>query len=77
RDARSLEKALQDAGVKADSGSLSFSLRGDGNPFAGEGGNGSGSGRRGRGFAGDEEDPAEVAAAYALTLAPGRVDFRV
>ncbi|HYD70021.1 flagellar hook-length control protein FliK, partial [Azospirillum sp.] len=38
RDARSLEKALQDAGVKADSGSLSFSLRGDGNPFAGEGG---------------------------------------
>lgn len=29
RDARGLERALHDAGLKADSGSLSFSLRGD------------------------------------------------
>ncbi|HEY0835086.1 MAG TPA: flagellar hook-length control protein FliK, partial [Azospirillum sp.] len=77
RDARSLEKALQDAGLKADSGSLSFSLRGDGNPATDDGGKGSGSGRRGRGFAGDDEDPADAAAAYTLSLAPGRVDFRV
>lgn len=30
RDARSLERALNDAGLKTDSGSLSFNLRGDG-----------------------------------------------
>ena len=30
RDARDLERALQDAGLRADSGSLSFNLRGDG-----------------------------------------------
>lgn len=30
RDSRSLEKALQDAGLNADSGSLSFNLRGEG-----------------------------------------------
>jgi flagellar hook-length control protein FliK len=30
RDARELERALQDAGLRADSGSLSFNLRGDG-----------------------------------------------
>lgn len=32
RNARELEKALLDAGLKADSGSLSFNLRGDGQP---------------------------------------------
>ncbi|NKD54456.1 MULTISPECIES: flagellar hook-length control protein FliK [unclassified Haematospirillum] len=31
-DARNLERALQDSGLKADSGSLNFSLRGEGNP---------------------------------------------
>jgi len=36
RDQRALERALQDAGLKADSGSLSFNLRG-----GGEGGNSS------------------------------------
>jgi hypothetical protein len=30
RDARDLERALQDAGLRADSGSLSFNLRGQG-----------------------------------------------
>ena len=29
RDARGLEKALQDAGLKTDSGSLSFNLKGE------------------------------------------------
>ena len=37
RDARSLERALNDAGLKADSGSLEFNLRGDGDAQA-EGG---------------------------------------
>jgi flagellar hook-length control protein FliK len=41
RDARDLERALQDAGLRADSGSLSFNLRGDGRNGAqdGPGGN--------------------------------------
>ena len=30
RDSRGLERALQDAGLKTDSGSLSFNLRGEG-----------------------------------------------
>jgi flagellar hook-length control protein FliK len=36
-EARALERALQDAGLKADSGSLSFSLRGDGGQSHAEG----------------------------------------
>jgi flagellar hook-length control protein FliK len=40
RDARELERSLQDAGLRADSGSLSFNLRGEqrdanGSAFAG------------------------------------------
>ncbi len=38
RDAKDLQKALQDAGLQADSDSLSFNLRGDGNDEAGEDG---------------------------------------
>lgn len=39
RDSRALEKALNEAGLKTDSGSLSFNLRGDGDqPEAGEAG---------------------------------------
>lgn len=34
RDARSLERALADAGLKTDSGSLEFNLQGNGNPAA-------------------------------------------
>lgn len=33
RDAKSLERALADAGLKTDSGSLQFNLRGDGNAY--------------------------------------------
>jgi flagellar hook-length control protein FliK len=43
RDARGLEKALQDAGLKTDSGSLSFNLRGQAQ-------HGSDAGRGGAGF---------------------------
>jgi flagellar hook-length control protein FliK len=79
RDSRGLERALQDAGLKADSDSLSFSLRDDGAPsFADqqEGGRQS-TGRRGRGFGGGDDDAADAAILQTLTLGPGRVDVRV
>jgi flagellar hook-length control protein FliK len=37
RDARSLERALGDAGLRTDSGSLSFNLRGQGQQYGGSG----------------------------------------
>jgi len=75
RDSRNLERALQDAGLKADSNSLNFSLRGEGgNPFQDEGRQG-GSGRRGRGGAGGGAEAEDVKAAYTVTLGPGRVDI--
>jgi flagellar hook-length control protein FliK len=40
RDARGLEKALQDAGLKTDSGSLSFNLKGQSERDTAAGGNG-------------------------------------
>lgn len=39
RDARSLERALGDAGLRTDSGSLSFNLRGQGQQYGGYNGN--------------------------------------
>lgn len=39
RDARGLERALNDAGLRTDSGSLSFNLRGQNQQFGGMGGN--------------------------------------
>ena len=38
RDAKTLERALQDSGLKTDSGSLSFNLRGDGGDASGNAG---------------------------------------
>jgi len=74
RDSRNLERALQDAGLKADRDSLNFSLRGEGgNPFQDEARQG-GSGRRGRGGRGGGEVE-DAPAAYTATLAPGRVDI--
>lgn len=46
KDARGLEKALQDAGLKADEGSLSFSLTGDGQQAQQQNGAQSRAGRR-------------------------------
>jgi len=44
RDARILQNALQDAGLQADSNSLSFELKGNGLGYGGEGGNSGGTG---------------------------------
>ncbi|PWC75473.1 flagellar hook-length control protein FliK [Azospirillum sp. TSH64] len=79
RDSRGLERALQDAGLQTDANSLNFSLRGEGNPFAGEGrgdGKGTGSGKRGRGFGGGGDDDGSDGAVYTATLGDGRVDIR-
>ncbi|WP_425598607.1 flagellar hook-length control protein FliK [Azospirillum brasilense] len=76
RDSRNLERALQDAGLKADSNSLNFSLRGEGGQSFQDSGRQGGSGRRGRGFGGGAGDVEDAQAAYTLTLAPGRVDIQ-
>lgn len=76
RDSRNLERALQDAGLKADSNSLNFSLRGDGGQSFQDSGRQGGSGRRGRGFGGGTGEVEDAQAAYTLTLAPGRVDIQ-
>lgn len=76
RDARELERALQDAGLRADSGSLSFNLRGEqrdanGSAFAG------GTSRTGDADA-LPEVPAAAAQIYSgTTAANGRLDIHV
>lgn len=78
RDARSLEKALQDAGVKADTGSMQFNLR---QQHQSDGGQGQQNQRHAFRDADDGEDVATIAAAasvtrnYSLTLQDG-VDIR-
>jgi flagellar hook-length control protein FliK len=75
RDAKGLEKALQDAGLKTDAGDLSFDLRGDGRQAQEESGRRSSSGR----FALNDEPTPETQAAVPppRILAPGRVDVRI
>ncbi len=79
RDARGLEKALQDAGLQTDSGSLSFNLRGQ------KGDGGDGETNLARGLDGsDPEDTADMAPEEVLPLAEfeggirpdGRIDIR-
>lgn len=80
RDQRSLENALNSAGVKADSGSLNFSLHSDGQPFAGENSGQGAFNRRGRGSGAvdpDEQAEQDAAIIHTLTLGPGRYDVRV
>ncbi len=70
RDARSLEKALQDAGLKTDSGSLSFNLRGQAQYGSDAGRGGSGLESQGPGTdpeAEPEIDPQIMAAANAAS----------
>ncbi|MCC6470817.1 MAG: flagellar hook-length control protein FliK [Alphaproteobacteria bacterium] len=71
RDARGLERVLQDAGLRADSNSLSFGLRGD------NGAQGQGSGRPQQGVV--AETPEETAAPLPVITraADGRVDLHV
>jgi flagellar hook-length control protein FliK len=77
RDLRGLERALQDAGLKTDSGSLSFNLRGEdrGAPGSGQ--------ERGQPNDGtsrmdlDEEAAVEPAVAAAVSATDGRIDIRV
>lgn len=59
KDIRGLERALQNAGLQADSGSLNFSLRGDGDnqPGGFETASGSGGSNNGPGEEGSAEDP--------------------
>ncbi|MDY0870557.1 flagellar hook-length control protein FliK [Dongia rigui] len=81
RDMKALERALQEAGLKAGPGDLSFSLQGgDPEAFAREFGSGSGSGpngsARGAGSDGAEDAPGAVAAAIVDT-ADGWVDVQV
>lgn len=79
KDAGSLQRALLEAGLQADMGSLSFSLKGDGqNAFAQQNGSG-----RGMNFAmpSDGADDASLLAATTANddtvLLPGRVNLRV
>jgi len=78
RDARGLERALNDAGLKTDSGSLSFNLRGQDsqrdqarNEFSGRGGRG------GVDVVRPEDDISAVEAMVALSRTNGGIDLRV
>ena len=78
KDQRALEKALQDAGLNADSSSLSFSLRERGDGRFGDQAGGETGGRRGRrGGGGVEEEETVPTTAYVVDVAAGRVDVRV
>jgi hypothetical protein len=75
RDARALERALNDAGLKTDSGSLSFNLRGDG-------GNGHADGEGASDWSSfappEDSNKATPMPVYARTLgAEGGIDIRV
>ncbi len=78
KDSRDLERALQDAGLKADANSLNFSLKGE---REAERQNHSGKNGRqaGRGFALDEAEPEAIAAPAGRARAYGRrgVDIKV
>jgi flagellar hook-length control protein FliK len=80
RDARGLERALQDAGVKTDSGSLNFSLRGQGHGQDQQAGGNDGSGRDSLGGTPDGADSAEAMPAPPQEYDPshsGALDIRV
>jgi flagellar hook-length control protein FliK len=80
RDARGLERALQEAGVKTDSGSLNFNLRGNGQ---GQGQQAEGNGGGGRSGAGDGQRGSDGADAMPDPTQPqafshdGTLDIRV
>lgn len=84
RDSRNLERALQDAGLKADAGSLSFNLRGDNHPQNQRADQGHDRGGKGDGFGAtlagnaNEADGGDRMAALNRWIAnPGRLDVRI
>nr|WP_298683889.1 flagellar hook-length control protein FliK [uncultured Dongia sp.] len=80
RDMKALERALQDAGLKAGPGDLSFSLQGgDAEAFARDfgSGNGTGSGGSGRGTDDGVEDIPTNTAATVIATGDGWVDVQV
>ena len=76
RDIAGLEKALADAGLKADTGGLSFSLRGDGDP-GGFAGNGDDYGVAADGLEDDVPGPEIIAETGRLIAVDGALDIRV
>lgn len=78
KDAKNLEKALQDVGVQTDQNSLSFSLQDNGDQAQQQQQSQQGSDQYGTNFASadvEEQDPAIIAQTQLLEL--GRVDVRV
>ncbi len=77
RDARNLERILQDAGLQTDSGSLSFSLRNSGGDAQGQNqGGGTGTGNRGGADSGEAAATASAAARpTVVATADGLVDL--
>lgn len=76
RDARELERALQNAGLQADSGSLSFNLRGQGDQAPEDGSAGSGPPNDETAAAGPDDEGAPAADYGEGIIAEGRIDIR-
>ncbi|MES1152908.1 MAG: flagellar hook-length control protein FliK, partial [Dongia sp.] len=76
RDARNLERILQDAGLQTDSGSLSFSLRNSGGDAQGQNqGGGTGTGNRGQSGGDAAATAAEAVRPTVVATADGYVDL--
>lgn len=76
RDARELERALQDAGLQTDSGSLSFNLRGQGDQAPEDGSQDSGPPNDETAAAGPDDEGAPAADYGDGIIAEGRIDIR-
>lgn len=77
RDARGLERALQEAGVKTDSGSLSFNLRGQGQQHEQQAGGNGGSGRPSADARSQSGEPLPAQAQAYRSSHSGSLDIRV
>ena len=76
RDARELERALQNAGLQTDSGSLSFNLRGQGDQAPEDGSQDSGPPNDETAAAGPDDEGAPDAGYGDGIIAEGRIDIR-
>ena len=76
RDARELERALQNAGLQTDSGSLSFNLRGQGDQAPEDGSQDSGPPNDETAAAGPDDEGAPAADYGDGIIAEGRIDIR-